>query len=234
MIHLHQQWFYEPAIDFELKKYQILAYTQQALEQFDRKCLHPVLHELKMQCEVLQQFLNARQDLISNFKKELDNIDFENQKLVYKEEEQPDDPLNELEHIARYAYRKLNYLMDIYRKLESELRQEITITEVGLLPRYRNEGYLLLLTNNGFEVHDFHVSGIYNSHDTFRTISTNHYGTYDDTAFNTPEKIKLHLITENRSMPNPATYFLETQQELPVEETLLPLAKILLSEKLSA
>ena len=46
---------------------------------------------------------------------------------------------------------------------------------------------------------------------------------------NTFEDMKLALLRRNRSLPNPATFALETRQNYAVEGTLLPIAKGLLA-----
>jgi exonuclease V gamma subunit len=48
-----------------------------------------------------------------------------------------------------------------------------------------------------------------------------------------PQAIKLDLVEERRDLPNPATYFFETQLDFPFEETMLPVAKRKLMRYLS-
>jgi hypothetical protein len=42
---------------------------------------------------------------------------------------------------------------------------------------------------------------------------------------NTFENIKLDLVKRYKHLPNPATYLVESKYVLPLEETLLPIAK---------
>jgi len=49
---------------------------------------------------------------------------------------------------------------------------------------------------------------------------------------NTEERIKRNLIKGNTEMPNPATYSIKTDLAMPIDETLLPLAKQILAEYL--
>jgi hypothetical protein len=42
---------------------------------------------------------------------------------------------------------------------------------------------------------------------------------------NTYENIKYDLIKNRNSLPNPAVYSIETEINIPIEETLLPVAK---------
>jgi hypothetical protein len=40
-----------------------------------------------------------------------------------------------------------------------------------------------------------------------------------------PSSVKLKLIEERKDLPNPATFFFDTDLALPYQETLLPVAK---------
>jgi hypothetical protein len=48
---------------------------------------------------------------------------------------------------------------------------------------------------------------------------------FENTLRNTYENIKRDLIDFNRQLPNPATYVIESELTLPIDDTLLPLAK---------
>jgi hypothetical protein len=48
-------------------------------------------------------------------------------------------------------------------------------------------------------------------------------GVWEKSVSNTFENIKLDLIRQFRHMPNPATYVIESELDIPLEETLLPL-----------
>ena len=54
------------------------------------------------------------------------------------------------------------------------------------------------------------------------TIETHNY---EKVLSNTYENIKHDLILYNKNLPNPATYVIETELVLPIDDTLLPLAK---------
>jgi hypothetical protein len=49
----------------------------------------------------------------------------------------------------------------------------------------------------------------------------------------TPEHLKEKMIKEYSDMPNPATYFCETDLDLPFSETLFPVAKRKLLSRIS-
>jgi hypothetical protein len=51
---------------------------------------------------------------------------------------------------------------------------------------------------------------------------------------NSPEQIKRDLLRNNKDLPNPATYSISSKVEMPYLETLLPVAKKMLVDRLVA
>jgi hypothetical protein len=50
---------------------------------------------------------------------------------------------------------------------------------------------------------------------------------------NTFERIKMELVKEIKELPNPATWRLHSRQNLPIEQTLIPIGKRLLLKAVS-
>jgi hypothetical protein len=63
------------------------------------------------------------------------------------------------------------------------------------------------------------------STEKYRGIYTSYICSYQKTLGNTFENIKSDLIRYHKKLPNPATYLIEAELQLPLEETLLPMAK---------
>ncbi len=59
----------------------------------------------------------------------------------------------------------------------------------------------------------------------FRSIRTEFIDTWYRSIANTFEHIKTDLVRNRSQLPNPAVYAIEANISLPVEETLLPIAK---------
>ena len=67
---------------------------------------------------------------------------------------------------------------------------------------------------------------IFERHDEkFRGIHTQYVQEYRKDLVNTIGHIKTTLIRERNALPNPAVYCIETPLVVPVDETLLPIAK---------
>ena len=73
-------------------------------------------------------------------------------------------------------------------------------------------------------------------HEIYSSSSTNHYytqtemlGDYDWSWQNTYENLKMEISKQHNKFSVPATFLCEYKDELPLEESLLPLAKKRLS-----
>jgi len=58
-----------------------------------------------------------------------------------------------------------------------------------------------------------------------RSLRTEYLGPREITFSYTPEKIKQDLILEKKELPNPAVYTIQCNMHVPLQETLLPIAK---------
>ena len=90
----------------------------------------------------------------------------------------------------------------------------------------QNEGYFFLSNAISLtRVYQYRLS-IYEKHDEkFRSMRTEFIDTWYRSIANTFEHIKTELVRNRSQLPNPAVYAIETNISLPVEETLLPIAK---------
>ena len=88
-------------------------------------------------------------------------------------------------------------------------------------------GYLMLKSGKNSEtmVYEFQVTIFDQPTERYRGIYLNFVSSFEKAIINTYENIKRELILYNKNLPNPATYVIETELILPIEETLLPLAK---------
>ncbi len=112
------------------------------------------------------------------------------------------------------------------------MKEKINIFPVGVIPIYSKEGYLLLSRFAGktkkANVFRYTVSLFENQSDFYGRIQTNFVTTFTISPENTFENIKIELIRNYPQMPNPATFAIESELFLPMNETLLPVAKKLL------
>ena len=224
---LSETWFAEGYIDFELKKYTLLAYLQEVNRYFDENKLYPQLSDVIFHYNNLRAFRENKQVLQQYFPKRLSKIDMERLQLLYERMVEDEEIMTQLEEIIQYAIDRLAPTIrsgtDIYEFVEDRL----SITPVGLLPLDTQEGYMFL--SNGISrqtrVYQYRLS-IFEKHDEkYRAIKTEYLETFRRTIAHTYEHIKTDLLRTRTMMPNPAVYSVETDLTYPLEETLLPIAK---------
>lgn len=234
---LSVNWFIEGSLDFESKKYQLLAYLQNINKHFNKTKLYPDLNDLVFHYNNLIKFKENKSAIQKSFPERLTNADIEAVQLTYEKMVEDDSLMQEIEHIISYSLRKIDPTIkagkEIYEFVESRLR----IETVGVVPLYPYHGYLLL--RNGDEkrtkVYEFRVTIFESRDEKYRGINTQFVTDYEKHfIYSTPESIRKDLIHHRREFPNPAVYHIESDITFPLEQTLLPLAKRRLIRYISA
>ena len=224
---LSETWFADGYIDFELKKYTLLAYLQEVNKYFNENKLYPQLSDLIFHYNNLVAFRENKKFLQEHFPKKLNGIQLEKLQLLYQQIVEDDDMMKELETIINYSASKMKSAISNGAELYEFIEEKMTIFPIGIIPLDINEGYFFL--NEGkarnTKVYQYRLS-IFEKHDErYRSIRTEFIADWERNMVNTYENIKSELIRSKRDLPNPAVYSIETPLTFPVEETLLPIAK---------
>ena len=223
---LNKNWLTEGLLDFEYKRYVLLAYLQNVKKHFDKSELYPLLSDLIWHYKNLINFKETSHMLESGFKKEILDIDLTNQKLRYSDNVN-EEWMKEINNIISYAtpllQQNINSGKDIYELIEKHLNLET----VGILPQNKSEGYFLFHYTKSREVPAYYysVSKIHTTEGMGRVIYTSYAGTYTLGLSRTYETIKSQLIQANQQLPVPAVYTIQTNLLVPFKETLMPIAK---------
>jgi len=224
---LSQTWFADGYIDFELKKYTLLAYLQEINSYFNQNKLYPQLADLIFHYNNLVAFRENKKYLQEQFPKKLTGIQIEKLQLLYESLVQDDELMQELEDIINYASsnmkRTITSATQIYEFVESTL----TIEPIGIMPLDHTEGYFMLCEGacKNTWVYQYRLS-IFEKHDEkYRSIKTEFVDVWQRNFVNSYQSIKAQLIRNRSDFPNPAVYSVETALTIPMEETLLPIAK---------
>ncbi|MDG2370865.1 MAG: hypothetical protein P8M12_09490, partial [Flavobacteriales bacterium] len=83
MDNLTKNWFVEGWIDFEYKKYILLAYLQKIKKSFDQVELYPHLSNIIQHYEDLIRYNEQQINIKSSFQKDLKKIDLNKIKLEF-------------------------------------------------------------------------------------------------------------------------------------------------------
>jgi hypothetical protein len=227
MKQLSETWFAEGYIDFELKKYTLLAYLKEVNKYFTENKLYPQLSDVIFHYNNLVAFRENKKFLQEHFPKKLTGIQMEKLQLLYEQMIGDDELMQELEDIIQYSAGEIKTIIhngtDIYEFVE----EKISINPVGLIPLDIQEGYFFL--NSGMvkntRIYQYRLS-IFEKHDEkYRSIKTSYIDNWERSIAYTYEHIKADLIRNRNQLTNPAVYSIETDLAFPVDETLLPVAK---------
>lgn len=232
---LSETWFADGYIDFEQKKYTLLAYLQEINRFFNQHMLYPQLSDVIFHFNNLRAFKENKEFLRQSFPKQLTAVNMEKLQLLYQRIIEDDELMEELETILRFALQTLDNTIKEGTALYDMVEDALTISPVGLLPLDTREGYLLLCDGRYRDtlVYTYRLS-IFERHDEkYRGIHTHFVESFDKNIGNSSEHIKTLLIRRFRQLPNPAVYRVETDLVFPVNETLLPVAKRTLVKYLS-
>jgi hypothetical protein len=224
---LSETWFAEGRIDFELKKYTLLAYLQEVTKYFNENKLYPQLADIIFHYNNIVAFRENKKYLQEHFPKKMTGIQMEKLQLLYEQMISDDELMQELEDIIHYSAGKMKGAIQNGTGIYEFVEDKIEITPVGLIPLDTHEGYFFLSSGNVKETGVYHYRlSIFEKHDEkYRSIRTLFIDNWKRSISNTYEQIKSELIKRWKDLPNPAVYSIETALRFPVDETILPIAK---------
>ncbi len=224
---LSQTWFADGYIDFELKKYTLLAYLQEVNKYFTETKLYPQLADVIFHYNNITAFKENKKYLKEQFPKKLTGIELQKLQFLYESMIEDDELMTELEDIINYASNTLKRTITSGTEIYEFVEKKISIEPVGIIPLDHNEGYFFLCEGSAKNtwVYQYRLS-IFEKHDEkYRSIKTEFINVWQRNFVNNFQNIKTELIRNRSELPNPAVYAVETNLSFPMEETLLPIAK---------
>lgn len=233
---LSETWFADGFIDFELKKYTLLAYLQEVNKHFGQNKLYPQLADVIFHYNNLVAFRENKKYLQEHFPKKLTMIQMEKLQMLYEQMIEDDELMTELEEIINYAAGKIKSTISNGTEIYEFVENQLNIFPVGIVPLEINEGYFFLAEGSyrHTRVYQYSLSIFSKQDEKYRSMKTEYIDDWDRSLVNTYENIKAELLRLKKDMPNPAVYCIETELKFPVDETLLPIAKRSLVRYISA
>lgn len=231
---LPKNWITEGLIDFEYKKYQLLAYLQEAEREFQAVKLYPVLSDLIDHHRVLHELISGKTELNKLFPKALNGIDLQNAQLQYEPKVEEGEIMKEISQITEFALPKIASQIEEGKSIYNFVEEQVEFEPVGIQPIYNREGYILMTQESRTDIHAFRYKSnfLQMAGEKFRSISFWLVGIFQKTLVNTLDKLKMQLIREVRELPNPATWRLHSHHYVPIEETLIPISKRLVLQQI--
>lgn len=228
MAELRLNHFLSAVHDYESAQYKVLDGLQQARQAFSKNIVYPYLSSLVKLYESLQQIVSGMDIVEQGLPRRLEEVDLNTQTLRYEYPSLDGDQLVVVKELVSWSLPHILDAIEEGRTIFEFVESQLFIGEVGLIPSYVEEGYLLVPDLEGAKLHIFKydVSLFTDAKERYRSLRTAHVKTLPRRlVMRSPHSIKLELIEENRELPNPATYMCDLDIAFPYEETVLPIAK---------
>jgi hypothetical protein len=233
MAKLESDWLTKGMMDFEYKKYVLLAYLKHIEGQFYANRLYPHLTEIQLHLDACVQIRENQQTLKSAFPKNVTGVDVESWRFVYEQAAKDDTYPEELDYILDFAIPNLAKKWADGNEILSEVGGNISISPVGIIPLRVEEGYLFFCHSleNLITIFQYKLA-LYNEQRE-RYVKTLFVDSVRLGYGRTAAQVKVDLMRKNKQLPNPAAYMVESRYAYPLEETLLPVAKKLILKQLN-
>lgn len=236
MAELKKNWLTDGLIDFEYKKYILLAYLKKVHQNFENQKLYPFLSDLVFHYKNLMSLKENKKLIYENFPQIITKADFEKLKVSYKKIVEDDDIMKQIEDILEFSIPQFKNLLEEGKDIYEYVEKNMEIAPVGLTPLYSNEGYLFISEYKAPDVKIFRyqITVFESAEEKFRGVHTDYITTEPMGIGSTYEQLKVNLSKRYQQLPNPATYMIESKSYFPFHETLLPVAKRLLVRYISS
>ena len=233
---LSETWFIEGYIDFELQKYRLLAYLNEVKKSFNQTKLYPQLSDIVFHYNNLLAFQNNKKFIQDFFPKKIEALDMQKLEIVYERMLADSELMQELEHITGYALDEMKGTISEGAEIYEFVEKQLMIEPVGIMPLYKNEGYVFLRygTFSEVRVYNYTITLFEHQNAKYKGIKLEYLDSRIKNLVNTYEQIKIDVIRSIRTLPNPAVYKVEFPLSVPFNETLLPVAKRVLVKHIEA
>lgn len=232
---LHLGMFIHAVQDFEASQYRILAELKRIQSSFSHNRIYPHLAQLIELYSTLTTITQSSEGLRSALPKRLQDVDVEHKKLIYERLDGNRDSFAMIEELIHWAMPKIQRAIEEGKTMYEFVDENMSVAVVGILPTYLEEGYCFIPDNKEHKVYlvRYEVSIFTSTDDKYRSLKTSVIETFEQQQMhNSLQDMKLELVQKRPDMPNPATYRVDTDLEFPFDETILPIAKRKLMQRL--
>ena len=228
MAELRLNHFLSAVHDIESAQYRVLNSLKQARTAFSKNIIYPHLSSLVNVYRSLQQIVRGIEGVDQGLPRRLKEIDLNNQLLTYDYPALEDDQLKQVKELIGWAMPMIQEAIEEGRTIFEFVENSLVIGEVGIVPSYVEEGYLLIPNGEANSIHiiKYELSLFTDVQERYRSLRTSHIKTIPQKqVMRSPQSIKMELMEEYRELPNPATYVCDVDIAFPFEQTVLPIAK---------
>ncbi len=233
---LSNNWVTEGHIDFEYKKYMLLAYLQHVGRHFNEQRLYPSLAELVEHYNNLVGLRQRKQSTEEQMPKRLTRIDLERFTLAFEKMAADDAYLEIVEQIIDFALPRIKKELDNGRSIYDYVEEQLQVEPIGVMPLDTSFGYFFLYKEKSVttRLYAYELSIYERAEEKYRGLRTVWKRDYDKQRVTTFEQLKEQLVRDFELSYLPATYLVYSKMPFPERETLLPVAKRLFVRYLAA
>ncbi|MBO6495785.1 MAG: hypothetical protein JJ978_09475 [Roseivirga sp.] len=227
MTQLKKDWITDGLIDFEYKKYVLLAYLKHVEQNFDQTKLFPFMTELIDHYRDAKVLKDKKQSIQSEMPREISRLDLNKLEIIYKDLNESDELLKDIEEIVDYALPTMQRTLGKGKEIHEWVESELKIDPIGIIPMYKDEGYVMLELGNSklTDVFQYQIKKFIMFNEQMRGVYFKLIDRVSRGIGDTFEQIKLQLIKSYKVLPNPATFVIHGELPLPMEETVIPMSK---------
>ena len=235
MANLDPNWLIQNHIDFEYKKYMLLAFLKSVQKSFKETKLFPSLSDLIFHYQNLEKLKKNQELMRGDFPKEMSQVDFSKLKIIYNEIVEDDKLMTVIREIMQYALPRMENHLKEGKEIYDFIEENMELEPVGIIPIHTDEGYLFVTykENNKTTIYEYCVTLFEDANDKYRGIHLTQLESTRKTISTTFENLKLDLIQKYQKLFNPATFLVTSSLQVPFEETVVPMAKRMLIRHLA-
>ena len=214
--------------DMEINQYHILSRLKEYQKELNKNKIYPSLSELVYLSSQLDEILDKKDNFSLQYhkkqsdeysKRRLTILDIADQVIEYEEY---------VYDLIEWALPRIKSLIEEAYIIYKFIEDNITITEVGTSPIYKDEGYFLITNpaENYTQIHKYQ-SAIYSSESKpLHSIKTTFIENVKPLEFSySAEILKNELIKRFYNRSNYATFNIEYDLVFPFYESIFPIAK---------
>jgi len=196
MSFLSDTWFMEGNIDFESKKYTLLAYLRRIDQAFNKNELYPQLADIIFHYHNLNAFKKNKASLESQFPKKITGVQLEKLQLIYEEMIADNDLIEQIEAIVYYAMQQMKATVTTGTDFYDFVENSLSIEPVGILPPNNEEGYFFLCDGQSktIRVYGYQLTIFTRPDDRYRALRSSFIDEWTRSFVNTYESIKGELL----------------------------------------
>ncbi len=234
---LNLELFIKAARDPEYSKYKLLAIMGNYMEFLHKSKLYPVFSNLIEISGQLKGLMENRSNIENSFPKRLIRFDIKKKKPVYESEEIFGSDKDSIFDFINWSMPQIEEGLTEGKAIYDFVEKNSEIKEIGIIPLYKNEGYLLISDHKAKTLNVYRYETILFSSgpEPLRSLKTKYLTTYPLESFEViKNEIKIELTKTYPELPNPAAYLFQSEIDFPFKETILPIAKRKLMKTLAA